>query len=506
MAKFLCPTKLSENISETPEGYLLCKAVPIARTGVMEYGEGETPLKVGDDGIVYVSREAADLFDKRAIASFEGKSLTVKHPETWVGPTNWKELTKGTMHNVRRGVELDEDGEEPLLADVLVTEAFAITLVKNGLREVSCGYEAIYEQTGPGKGKQTNFVGNHLALVEEGRAGQSYAIRDNHRKVDMKDKIKKILAFMAGGKTIDQAMAEVEKGSKTKLEKSKGVSQAVTDAKAIIKKAQKVIDDANGQTAGQRTETNTVMDEENQKSYDAMSAACDALKGAMDAMKPSKDAAAAEEEESEESEDADADKDDDKDKSKDADEDDDDKKKKAKEAKDDDEDSVESRLKALEQALTKLLESAESEDDAEEEESEESEDADLEGGEEKKKKTGDAALAEILCPGFEAPKGAKDNTFRKLALKAALKDATTGAVILALNGGKAPTLDSAERVSTLFIAASEVMKVKNGNGLGGTKEVTNKSITFDSHDSKKSFGMTPDEMNEANAAYYAAKK
>src|ERR1035437_4059387 len=133
MAKFLCPTKLSENISETPEGYLLCLAVAIARTGVMECGPGETPLEVGEDGIVYVSRDAEELFSSRAMASFEGKSITVRHPEKFVDPYNWKELTKGTMHNVRRASELDDDGEEVLLADVLITEAFAITLVKNGL-------------------------------------------------------------------------------------------------------------------------------------------------------------------------------------------------------------------------------------------------------------------------------------------------------------------------------------------------------------------------------------
>ena len=62
---------------------------------------------------------------------------------------------------------------------MLIKESMTIKLVKAGLREVSCGYEAEYEQTGDGEGIQTNIVGNHIALVEQGRAGQSYAINDH---------------------------------------------------------------------------------------------------------------------------------------------------------------------------------------------------------------------------------------------------------------------------------------------------------------------------------------
>jgi uncharacterized protein len=519
MAKFLCPTKLSENISETPEGYLLCKGVAIARTGVMEYGEGETPLEVGDDGIVYVSRTAEELFCPRAIASFEGKSLTVRHPEQFVDPYNWKELTKGTMHNVRRSEELDEDGEEVLLADVLVTEAFAITLVKNGLREVSCGYEAEYEQTGKGKGKQSNIVGNHLALVEEGRAGSSYAIRDHNRKVNMKEKLKQLLQLVSRGKTVDQAIAEMEKGSKKKVTKP-AESKQVTDAKAIIKKAQKVIDDANGQTAnlsGGLASESVVMDAEKQKAADELKKAYDALgyliKGAMgggygadeekdDDKDKSKDEDDKDDDKSEDEDDDDAEessdeeKDDDKDKSKDEDDKDDDKK-----SKDSDEDSIESRLKALEQALTKLLE-AKSGDEAEEEESEEAGDEDVQGGEEKKKKTGDAALAEILCPGFEVP---KKGDMRVAALKAAMQTTDGKAAILSICGGKAPKLDNAN-VGFLFNAAAQIMKAKNGIGLDGTKSTKLEAVTFDNAAKSKEFGMTPEQMNEANAAHYAAQK
>ena len=56
------------------------------------------------------------------------------------------------------------------------------------MREVSCGYDADYEQTSPGKGKQSNIIGNHLALVDQGRAGHAYAIQDHKgaKKMDFK--------------------------------------------------------------------------------------------------------------------------------------------------------------------------------------------------------------------------------------------------------------------------------------------------------------------------------
>ena len=47
------------------------------------------------------------------------------------------------------------------------------------LPEVSCGYDADYEQTEPGRGTQRNIIGNHVALVTRGRAGPRVAIKDH---------------------------------------------------------------------------------------------------------------------------------------------------------------------------------------------------------------------------------------------------------------------------------------------------------------------------------------
>lgn len=207
--KFFAPFQLSENISETPDGFLVCAGVAIGRVGEMEYGPGESPVEVGEDGKSHVTRSAEELFRPETIASFEGKPVTILHPKDHVNPSNWKELTVGTVQNVRRG----EGGQaNDLLADILIMDSRAIALVKNGLREVSCGYGADYVITGVGRGVQTNIIGNHLALVEAGRAGSDYAIKD-HRKepsMSMKDKIKAIFA-----KAQDEAMAAADVNTET---------------------------------------------------------------------------------------------------------------------------------------------------------------------------------------------------------------------------------------------------------------------------------------------------
>jgi hypothetical protein len=172
--RFYTVERLSPKISETPEGFLLCENVPVARTGEMMYKAGEVPVK-DRGGVVRIKRTEDVVFDDVTISSFEGKPITLDHPDDFVTPENWQQLAHGTVQNVRRG-----EGEQSdlLLADLLVTTEKAIRLVKGGLREVSCGYDADYAELEEGLGEQRNIVGNHVALVDKGRAGSRCAIGD----------------------------------------------------------------------------------------------------------------------------------------------------------------------------------------------------------------------------------------------------------------------------------------------------------------------------------------
>lgn len=194
---YFADKKIGKKMSLTPEGFLLCEGVPVARTGEQVYGPGETPLKPGKDGLVHIQRDEKEVFRPETIASFEGKDVVDEHPEEGVDPSNWREVSVGHAQNIRRG---EGPESEYLLADLIIKDPDAIAAVREGKREISCGYDCDYEQTGDGQGRQYNIVGNHVALVEHGRCGPRCAIKDHSpqeisnmpKKTTVKDRLKKL--------------------------------------------------------------------------------------------------------------------------------------------------------------------------------------------------------------------------------------------------------------------------------------------------------------------------
>ncbi len=172
---FYTTEKLSEHIEETPEGFLVCYDVPIARIGQYVYKSNEVPIEADSSGLVKIQRDEDEVFAETTLQSFSGKPITINHPDEFVTPENWKALAHGHLQNVRRG---EGEKSDLAIADLLITTEDAIKLIKAGLREVSCGYDAEYEQLKPGLGKQKNITGNHVALVVKGRAGSRCAIMD----------------------------------------------------------------------------------------------------------------------------------------------------------------------------------------------------------------------------------------------------------------------------------------------------------------------------------------
>ena len=177
-------TRLSENISRRePEGYLLCLNVPVARTGVQEYLPEELGLDLGSFSLpgngrqekaVEVIRLEEEVFSPETIASFEGMPVTNDHPPGGVDADNIRRLQAGHAHNVRRGSGKESD---LLLADLIITDPRLIDAILGGKREISCGYtyELCFEE---GRYIQRRIRGNHIAVVEAGRAGPRVSIKD----------------------------------------------------------------------------------------------------------------------------------------------------------------------------------------------------------------------------------------------------------------------------------------------------------------------------------------
>ena len=205
-------TRLSENISRRePEGYLLCLNVPVARTGTQDY----LPEELGLPGSSFISvyRPEEEVFSPETIASFEGMPVTNDHPPDGVDVSNIRALQKGHAHNVRRGTG---DESDLLLADLIITDPKLIDLILDeGKREISCGYTyELCEENG--QYIQRKIRGNHVAVVDAGRAGPRVSIKDHkasiseRRKPNMKKSLSKILARMAKDGDIETVAEIIE--------------------------------------------------------------------------------------------------------------------------------------------------------------------------------------------------------------------------------------------------------------------------------------------------------
>jgi len=110
---------------------------------------------------------------KKAAASFEGVPLMIKHiPQTAEAPR--KEYQAGAVHSITF------DGEH-LRGDLLVSDGMAIELIESGeLADLSCGYryKPVMRSGDAGgqhyDGVMTEIQGNHVALVDDGRASGAH--------------------------------------------------------------------------------------------------------------------------------------------------------------------------------------------------------------------------------------------------------------------------------------------------------------------------------------------
>lgn len=202
---------ISPNQLETGEGFLICRNVPIARTGTQEYLGREIGLD-GEDAekVIAVQRNPEEVFSSPALASFEGKPVTNDHPPDLIGPDDVAVYEKGHAQNIRRGTG---EWADYILADLHIHDRELIDAIQSGKREISCGYECEYEPNDDGTYSQKNIRGNHVAVVDRGRAGKRAAILDSvnypadkppERKATMKSKILELFGLAAKDKSPEE--------------------------------------------------------------------------------------------------------------------------------------------------------------------------------------------------------------------------------------------------------------------------------------------------------------
>jgi len=152
----------------------------LARTGVLEY-------RLPDGTISRELRLPEEVFSEDSVASFELVPLTDDHPSENGGEVtaeNAKRLSVGSVGTPH------QDGRY-LAATLMVVDSNAISKIDEGKQELSCGYfcdrepapaGAVWQDSETGQSIPYNFIqrnirGNHVALVEKGRAGPSVRVQ-----------------------------------------------------------------------------------------------------------------------------------------------------------------------------------------------------------------------------------------------------------------------------------------------------------------------------------------
>ncbi|KOY81566.1 DUF2213 domain-containing protein [Lysinibacillus macroides] len=160
---------LINDYAETSEGYLTVR-VPITRPGVFPYAR--------QDGTVQMEAKLPDeIFSDLTIRSARSKPITDEHPREPVTLDNYQTYAKGMSHTDVQVEDLK------LYVSLTITDKDLIQKVHDGKREISIGFMSdVIAESGSYNGQpyeyvQRNIEINHIAIVEQGRAGPEVAIR-----------------------------------------------------------------------------------------------------------------------------------------------------------------------------------------------------------------------------------------------------------------------------------------------------------------------------------------
>jgi len=243
----------------TDEGYLLVPS-RISRVGIQQYLAVEMGLTDRDPtDIVNVYRPPEEVFSDASLASFVNKPVTNNHPPELVNASNFKTYSVGNSGN-----EIVKDGMF-VKVDLIIMDEDSIKDIESGKSELSNGYLSDIEWT-PGvtpEGEnfdaiQRNIKGNHIAIVERGRAGPACRVADNLPNLGDNVIMAKITidgvdfevpeqAAQAVGK-LQARLSDAEKETQTEADKVKAkedeMEEAAKKAKAKEDSLEAKLDDA----------------------------------------------------------------------------------------------------------------------------------------------------------------------------------------------------------------------------------------------------------------------
>ena len=152
-----------------PNGFVRADGY-LTRSGIFVYrdAQGKTIREL---------RPPEEVMHPDSLASFGLMPVTNEHPSELLTADNAKQYAVGSVSE-----SVVPEGDK-VRAVLMITDASAIEALDAGKSELSCGYTAdVVQETGVWQGQpydaiQRNIRGNHVALVDAGRAGPACSIR-----------------------------------------------------------------------------------------------------------------------------------------------------------------------------------------------------------------------------------------------------------------------------------------------------------------------------------------
>lgn len=152
-----------------PNGFVRAEGY-LTRSGIFVYrdAQGKTVREL---------RPPQEVMHADSLASFGLMPVTNEHPSELLTADNAKQYAVGSVSE-----SVVPEGDK-VRAVLMITDASAIEALDAGKSELSCGYTAdVVQEAGVWQGQpydavQRNIRGNHVALVDAGRAGPACAIR-----------------------------------------------------------------------------------------------------------------------------------------------------------------------------------------------------------------------------------------------------------------------------------------------------------------------------------------
>lgn len=208
-----------------PNGFVRAEGY-LTRAGIFVYRDAK-------GNTVRELRPPEEVMHPDALASFALVPVTNEHPPEALTADNAKQYSVGSVSE-----SVAPEGDK-VRATLMITDADAIAALDAGRSELSCGYTAdVVIEPGTWQGqrydaKQTNIRGNHVALVDAGRAGPTCSIRMDATDVAQEITMDSVMIEVGGAKySVPAEMA----GELVKMLESKGLKPAMADAEKPAEK------------------------------------------------------------------------------------------------------------------------------------------------------------------------------------------------------------------------------------------------------------------------------